>query len=202
MFAPLALTQLQLACPFCSRRRGKSSHRATRFRFCSRIVLSRIRRSFRVVRWHQTLSMCAAFVRLLQLNLVLHFAEIHSRESIPSRAKARHIIPAADYVASSTNMRAVEDHRSIRMLAGTSRRLLDELHHVGIPILGYERTSICKDPTTGLMETIPRTRSSILSADPGCEQQASYQMRYPPPPAQKQALAKLDELLRRMTRLK
>lgn len=77
------------------------------------------------------LSMCAAFARLLQLNLVLHFAEIYSHESTPSRTKARHIVPAADYVASSANMRAVEDHCSTRMLAGTSRRLLDELHHVG-----------------------------------------------------------------------
>lgn len=52
------------------------------------------------------------------------------------------------------------------------------------------------------MKTVPRTPSSILSEDPGCDQQVSYQMRPPPNSAQKQTLETLDEQLRRIRRLK
>lgn len=87
---------------------------ATCFSLCSRMVLSKSRLVFRIARRHQTQPICAAFARLLQLNLVLYLAEVQSRESTPPRAKARHVIPAAGYVASSANMRDVEDHCSIQ----------------------------------------------------------------------------------------
>lgn len=102
------------------------------------------------------------------------------------------------------------------MLVGISRRLADELHHVGIPVrisllmihllpvYGSRLRALVdlQGADNRLMETIPRTRSSILSEDPGREQQVSYQMRHPPNSAQKQALEKFDEQLRRTTPLK
>lgn len=105
---------------------------------------------------------------------------------------------------------------TLRIIAAFGMRcLLDELHHVGIPV-GIRLVMVCFLPVYGsrlrahvdqgadnrLDGDDTAHRSSILSEDPGCEQQVSYQIRHPPNSAQKQALEKLDEQLRRITRSK